>query len=967
LHRFFAPMAHLNLSDWASGSSDLEDSNDADMMVSPDLNITRKPSRDPPDDPGGQLRSSSKSSSPEQNPPIDIIAVEEEGGTKRNLSIDETPDAAKSTTSSEKRRSSGSKYMGRHLVNLVKQFNTEAEKILHDQNNASSDPPDLPSDDQAEQASRPVTEDATNLIRSFNEQAEKILYAPDSPEEKTQEDPPDYEDEEPHYSDEEEPHVSEEEVEDASSPDNNDETAEDFSDKEVDEDGSDLNVEDSSYDQDVGEEDGVDSQASEETDGREDRADEDVEQGVARRSIPEVGYDDSSHHSGSTSSQHSYTNQPAVSSQEDPDGGKAVMSGDFAKSLESAEASEESSQQEESFATGSEDFTQEEAPMTNVSRSVAFEPVPEGSDESASSGDDDVSTLSSDAKRTAARQRKRNCILLVLLIIVVLAALGVLLYFLLRDDDDSAENSADGATEPPTFPGPGFGDDCVFLASVDELEEAIIQSKGEMINICYAPLFFSREIVLDPSDFGGKVAVNLNCTGTCIFDGEDNARFFRLGSAEFPLRKPIDFDLQFTNIIFQNGNGGDGTTRSSGGGALQLTGVGTATARFEGCRFDRNRATYSSGGAIYMDNIHTSPDDTETSNLELIDCVFTENTANRGGAISASDVDISLERTRLEFNIGFGGFEQGGAIYLDNKYPDEVAVTCIGDENEFDGNEASDIWGPSVNCDIVEDPTPPLPGDECVKLANNTVAALEELILSANGNQINLCNTALSFDREIVLQPNEEGVVDLSLSCPGGCVFVGNGDTRFFRVATDNSEPTFLFFVKFERIIFQNGGASNLENGGAVELIGLGNSVARFNECTFRGNRAIETNGGAIFMQTSLTNQTVVDEETTTTSVEVSTPGLLELKSCGFLSNQAYNGGAVAGVDITMLVEGTYFRENRASGNFQGGAIFLGFDEYEVDDVMVTCIGDDNEFTDNVVNDIVGPSTGCGVADIPVI
>ena len=65
-----------------------------------------------------------------------------------------------------------------------------------------------------------------------------------------------------------------------------------------------------------------------------------------------------------------------------------------------------------------------------------------------------------------------------------------------------------------------------------------------------------------------------------------------------------------------------------------------------------------------------------------------------------------------------------------------------------------------------------------------------------------------------------------------------------------------------------------------------------------------------------------------------------------------------------ISVEGTYFRENRASGNFQGGAIYIGHDEYPRDGILITCVGDDNEFTDNVENDIVGPSVGCGVSEV---
>ena len=973
----------FNLSDWTSGSSELglDDSDgnlsndedimsrdlsnteiirveDPDMMVSPDLQISRKPSRDPPDHEDYELRSSSKSNSPASR---EAAGDEETAGSKRKpLSPpDSHSSGANSITTSEKRRSGNSKYMGANLVNLVKQFNTEAEKILHEKNTASADPQQNSEHQNVssrgvemgsaedQQGASPSRGEVTNLIRNFNDEAERILYETDPPD-KVQADPP---------TDDEEDIIVESEGTEEGSP----ETTKDDS-------PEDENVKQEKNQYDSTKED-EERSSLEEQDGPDEQSrrgrDPDVEEGLARN----VSADDGS--SGSKSSSESRSSSTtsrssqgsniervtAIGEEDQERNAKDVAQGDFSRSLEGAEESESS--HGVSFENpGDDEGLEQPEPIINVARSVAFDPVPEGSDESSS--DDDVSTLSSDAKKAAAKQRQQNCMLLVILIVLILAAIGLLLYFVLADDE-SSDSSPE--TVAPTFPGPDFGDDCVFLASVDDLEEAIVKSDGAMINICYAPLFFDREIFLEPSQPGGKVVVNLNCSGTCIFDGEDSSRFFRLGSADFPIRKPVDFDLKFTNIVFQNGNGGDGSTRSNGGGAFQLTGLGTAKATFEDCVFDRNRATFSSGGAIYMENIHTSPEMSETSSLEFINCQFSENTANRGGAISASDVDITLEKTSLQFNIGFGGFEQGGAIFLDNKYPEEVTVTCVGDENNFIDNEASDIWGPSENCDIRD--TPPPPTDQCTKLANSTVEALEEIILSAKGSQVNLCNTALSFDREIVLQPDEEGVVSLSLSCPGGCVFAGNSDTKFFRVATnENFEPSYLFFVNFERIIFQNGGASNVDNGGALELIGLGNSVARVHDCTFRGNRAIDTNGGAIFMLTSSIDETIVDPVTNATTTEQSNPGLLEIKDSGFLLNEAYNGGAIAGMDITISVEGTYFRENRASGNFQGGAIYIGHDEYPRDDILITCVGDDNEFTDNVENDIVGPSVGCGVSEV---
>jgi hypothetical protein len=97
------------------------------------------------------------------------------------------------------------------------------------------------------------------------------------------------------------------------------------------------------------------------------------------------------------------------------------------------------------------------------------------------------------------------------------------------------------------------------------LEEALKNSNGKNLHLCDTVIFFKKELALD-------IPVNLTCENECTFDGGNSRRLFSFGETIWPDSFPVDFNLFFGKIIFQNGRGvpvlaGSGS-RQGGGGAF---------------------------------------------------------------------------------------------------------------------------------------------------------------------------------------------------------------------------------------------------------------------------------------------------------------------------------------------------------------------------------------------------------------
>ncbi len=177
----------------------------------------------------------------------------------------------------------------------------------------------------------------------------------------------------------------------------------------------------------------------------------------------------------------------------------------------------------------------------------------------------------------------------------------------------------------------------------------------------------------------------------------------------------------------------------------------------------------------------------------------------------------------------------------------------------------------------------------------------------------------------------------MNLTCQGTCILDGRNLTRLFSFGNVGSPVAIsAFFQGFSFLGGRaaNGTGDNNQNGGAVVLLGLEMSVAKFANCSFLGNTA-EDSGGAI----SFTGY-----------------GNLDIVQSSFEGNVADRGGALyGGVDAVLTTENSSFQNNVALGGGRAGAAIA------VDGVL-NCLGN-NIFSGNVgYPNVLGPSVGCEAA-----
>jgi predicted outer membrane repeat protein len=240
------------------------------------------------------------------------------------------------------------------------------------------------------------------------------------------------------------------------------------------------------------------------------------------------------------------------------------------------------------------------------------------------------------------------------------------------------------------------------------LEAAIVEANGEPLHLYATYILFEKELALD-------VPVHLSCQDGCVFDGGRARRLFSFGTIYFPDKYPVDYNVHFQHITFQNGRGvpifdPPASQQGGGGGAIQFVGYETSRAKFEDCVFQDNNGTYAhNGGAI---------DVWKGGPMEIVRCTFANNTAHTGGAISATDISITLKDSTFVYN-AVCGLAEGPAIFLGsntNPFPDDVFVKCLAG-NVFEGNLDGfciddcdicefqyDIVGPSKNCGDIATP-----------------------------------------------------------------------------------------------------------------------------------------------------------------------------------------------------------------------------------------------------------------------
>jgi hypothetical protein len=240
----------------------------------------------------------------------------------------------------------------------------------------------------------------------------------------------------------------------------------------------------------------------------------------------------------------------------------------------------------------------------------------------------------------------------------------------------------------------------------------------------------------------------------------------------------------------------------------------------------------------------------------------------------------------------------------------------------------------------------PAEGD-CVTLYEPTAEALYQAIIHDTTEKLTLCDTTIKFERELVLPPVDHLH---TIECVNECIFDGQhrhriltlGDERLFPLTpwTPDNPPCSIPDITFRNIVFQkgvgiptaigDGGSGRQGGGGAIQATGLVDSIA-FDHCTFRYNTATYSqNGGAIDV------------------LAFNFGAKLKFKDCLFYENTAHTGGAINAGNICVELDGTNFEGNTCCGGGEGPAIYHSTIHGFEDMMHVECIGDDNQFVNNL-------------------
>lgn len=248
------------------------------------------------------------------------------------------------------------------------------------------------------------------------------------------------------------------------------------------------------------------------------------------------------------------------------------------------------------------------------------------------------------------------------------------------------------------------------------------------------------------------------------------------------------FNLTFSGIYCYNTLFQGNKSATSNGGAISSTGSLT----IYNSKFVGNEAS-SKGGAVY----HYKSDGTEENKprLTLIDgCSFESNTSNRGGALYATDCEVTVKATTFAAN---SAIERGGAIYLSTA--DLILEGSTVNNNESPLGGAISIYSSST-----------------VKISNLTA---DDNHSSGNGGMLYISGSTLEINDSIISN-NKNSASKKN----GGAIY-----------STSKAQIT------LKNVNFQNN--ESTQYGGALYAVGDGEIVME--NVTATGNKAKK--GGFVY------------------------------------------------------------------------------------------------------------------------
>ena len=456
-------------------------------------------------------------------------------------------------------------------------------------------------------------------------------------------------------------------------------------------------------------------------------------------------------------------------------------------------------------------------------------------------------------------------------------------------------------------------------------------------------------------DYYANIAITLNVDdclgGTIHFDEFSNVTEVAINTNEGASQKTFSnsnledkhfyldsslIKLTLDNIVFNGGSSKGGIVIGSGGsgnfslisfdsipGAVEIDG-GSAT--FEECSFHGNNSA-TNAGAINIINC---------TDATIRDCHFWENSGNEGGAVNISNGN-SINFTSCDFTYNTSSV-YGGAVNISGG-SDITFSTC-----EFTYNH-SDNSGGAINLAGGD----PITFSSCT--INNNNASTNGGAISITGNATVTFSTwmgnleknfANNFGGAVYMSAgnvtfNSTNPITNNSADKGGAIYVEGGSSITFSASTPftnntaNTEGGAIYInassltPDLSNLNFENNVTINEDGGGGALYLRSPAIIGG----KFENNHSAG-NGGAVYINNSLSSVTVRDTTFRTNSADKNGGAIYMNSSASFeqtynfLSNQAANGGAVyivGGNPISFSGTESKFTSNTVLED--GGAIYI--------------------------------------------
>ena len=418
----------------------------------------------------------------------------------------------------------------------------------------------------------------------------------------------------------------------------------------------------------------------------------------------------------------------------------------------------------------------------------------------------------------------------------------------------------------------------------------VINSLGDTFTNCLFQGFAGHSSAA--LEIRGDIADGYPIIDSCIFN---NNTAVNVGGAIYVCdnASPIIKNSQF------NGNN---ATSNVGGGAIYMLGNAQATL-IENCTFNNNNSAIYGGALACQD-----------TQVTIVDCEFSYNSAAEGGAISITGAAI-VQISDSSFHDNHCHSGSGGAILLEG-----VGSTLIGNDCLFESNEAG-YSGGAINL---------LYGnaqlEQCDFFDNHLLADTRRM-----GGAISVSNEATLIALNCLLHGNSGGF--------GGAI----GVTDY--PSDDTLELTNCLFQDNQVAQAHNDGNGEfgIASGGALYLNGTNSEIIG---CSFINNATIydkhyhdEYQGGAMFITETQGNiSTNIDNCTFVSNNSVSSGGAiavhfgswsntvpLTIKNTNIDNNVGYRGGGIYLQGGESIVGGAALIQNVSITNNTGGGRGGGF------------------------------------------